>query len=99
MYCGVSILNWGDLIESTDSGLSGRSTLSSDMSFDRVDLPDSPLSVDSIKSPQFNIETPQYIEYVGGVRIVDHEKLSKYRQLNILIEQGIIEESTAAYYS
>ena len=47
------------------------------MSYDRVDVPDSPLSIDSIKSPQFNIETPQYIEYVGGVRIVDYEKLGK----------------------
>ena len=54
---------------------------SSDMSYDRVDIPDSPLSIDSVKSPQFNIETPQYIEYVGGVRIVDYEKLSKYRKL------------------
>ena len=51
------------------------------MSYDRVDIPDSPLSIDSVKSPQFNIETPQYIEYVGGVRIVDYEKLSKYRKL------------------
>ena len=51
------------------------------MSYDRVDIPDSPLSIDSVKSPQFNIETPQYIEYVGGVRIVDYEKLGKYRKL------------------
>ena len=50
---------------------------SSDMSYDRVDLPDSPMSIDSIQSPQFNIETPKYIEYVGGVRIVDYDQLGK----------------------
>ena len=54
---------------------------SSDMSYDRVDIPDSPMSIDSIKSPQFNIETPKYIEYVGGVRIVDYDQLGKYRKL------------------
>ena len=50
---------------------------SSDMSYDRVDIPDSPISMDSIKSPQFSIETPKYIEYVGGVRIVDYDQLGK----------------------
>ena len=54
---------------------------SSDMSYDRVDIPDSPISMDSIKSPPFNIETPKYIEYVGGVRIVDYDQLGKYRKL------------------
>ena len=54
---------------------------SSDMSYDRVDIPDSPISIDSIKSPQFNIETPKYSEYVGGVRIVDYDQLGKYRIL------------------
>ena len=54
---------------------------SSDMSYDIVDLPDSPMSIDSIKSLQFNIETPKYIEYVGGVRIVDYDQLGKYRKL------------------
>ena len=54
---------------------------SSDMSYDRVDLPDSPISIDSIKSPQFNIETPKYIEYVGGVKIVDYDQLGKNRKL------------------
>ena len=51
------------------------------MSYDRVDIPDSPISMDSIKSPQFNIETRKYIEYVGGVRIVDYDQLGKYRKL------------------
>ena len=37
--------------------------------------------MDSIKSPPFNIETPKYIEYVGGVRIVDYDQLGKYRKL------------------
>ena len=54
---------------------------SSDISYDRVDLSDSPMSINSIKSPQFNIETPKYIEYVGGVRIVDYDQLGKYRKL------------------
>ena len=54
---------------------------SSDMSYDRVEIPDSPISIDSIKSPQFNIETPKYIEYVGGVRIVEYDQLGKYRKL------------------
>ena len=53
------------------SDISENGDESSGMSYDRVDLPDSPMSVDSIKSPQFNIETPKYIEYAGGVRIVD----------------------------
>ena len=51
------------------------------MSYDRVDIPDSPISMNSIKSLQFNIETPKYIEYVGGVRIVDYDQLGKYRKL------------------
>ena len=54
---------------------------SSDMSYDRVNIPDSPISMDSIKSPQFNIETPKYIEYVGGVRIVDYDQLGKYKKI------------------
>ena len=53
----------------------------SDMSYDRVDLPDSPMTVDSTQSHQFNIETTKYIEYVGGVRIVDYDQLGKYRKL------------------
>ena len=53
----------------------------SDMSYDRVDLPDSPMTVDSTQSSQFNIETTKYIEYVGGVRIVDYDQLGKYRKL------------------
>ena len=37
------------------------------MSYNRVDIPDSPISIDCIKSPPFNIKTPKYTEYVGGV--------------------------------
>ena len=44
-------------------------------------LPDSPMSIDSIKSLQFNIETPKYIECVGGMRTVDYDKLGKYSKL------------------
>ena len=57
---------------------------SSDMEHDRVDLTDSPITMGTPQSPQsrpFNIETHKYIEYVGGVRIVDYEKLGKYGKL------------------
>ena len=62
------------------SDISENEAESSDMSYDRVDLPDSPMTVDSTQSPQFNIETSKYIEYVGGVRIVDYDQLGKYRK-------------------
>ena len=59
------------------SDISENAAESSDMSYDRVDLPDSPLTVDTTQSPQFNIEIPKYIQYVGGVRIVDYDQLGK----------------------
>ena len=63
------------------SDISENEAESSDMSYDRVDLPDSPRTVGTPQSPPFNIETPKYIEYVGGVRIVDYDQLGKYRKL------------------
>ena len=49
------------------SDISENEAESSDMSHDGVDLPDSPMTVGTTQSSQFNIETPKYIEYVGGV--------------------------------
>lgn len=55
------------------SDISENEAESSDISYDRVDLPDSPMSIYTTQSPPFSIEIPKYIEHVGGVRIVDYK--------------------------